>query len=74
MCYACIHCDDICVADLLSYPCLTCTHAQVANLLNRYLGKYIEGLNKDSLRVAVWGGVGGLEIFHLIGCECLSLR
>ena len=29
---------------------------QVANLLNRYLGKYVEGLNKDSLRVAVWSG------------------
>ena len=28
----------------------------VANLLNRYLGSYIDGLNKERLRVAVWGG------------------
>ena len=28
----------------------------VANVLNRYLGKYVDGVNRDQLRVAVWQG------------------
>lgn len=37
----------------------------VANVLNRYLGKYVEGLNQDQLRVAVWRGE--LFFFRLLG-------
>lgn len=29
----------------------------VANILNRYLGAYVEGLNKEQLSVAVWAGI-----------------
>ena len=29
----------------------------VVELVNRFLGDYIEGLNKDQLSVSIWGGV-----------------
>ena len=29
---------------------------QVANLLQRYLGNYVRGLNKEALKISVWQG------------------
>lgn len=29
---------------------------QVANLLQRYLGNYVQGLNKEALKISVWQG------------------
>jgi len=34
----------------------------VVELVNRFLGDYIEGLNKDQLSVSIWGGVSSLCI------------
>ena len=47
--------------------------AQVANLLNRYLGNYVEGLNRDSLRVAVWSGVMRACCATCVGESCFEL-
>ncbi|KAG7952413.1 hypothetical protein I3843_12G057700 [Carya illinoinensis] len=30
---------------------------QVANLLQRYLGNYVKGLNKEALKISVWQGL-----------------
>jgi vacuolar protein sorting-associated protein 13A/C len=29
---------------------------QVANLLQKYLGNYVRGLNKEALKISVWQG------------------
>ncbi len=44
--------------------------AQVAYYLNLYLGKYVEGLDADSLKISVWkGDVELRNLRHVeVGC------
>jgi hypothetical protein len=37
---------------------------QVAFLLQKYLGNYVRGLNKEALKISVWRGEPGLPRRH----------
>lgn len=42
---------------------------QVANLLQRYLGNYVIGLNKEALKISVWQGPSiFFPLFSLVLC------
>lgn len=36
----------------------------VADLLNRYLGEYVENLDKGQLKIGIWGGEHAKICFH----------
>lgn len=35
----------------------------VVELLNRYLGNYVENLDKNQLKIGIWGGKLRVELF-----------
>uniref|UniRef100_A0A8C0XNN3 Vacuolar protein sorting 13 homolog C n=2 Tax=Castor canadensis TaxID=51338 RepID=A0A8C0XNN3_CASCN len=41
----------------------------VADLLNRFLGNYVENLNKSQLKLGIWGGKRLLNVFFLLKSE-----
>uniref|UniRef100_A0A2K6GHK6 Vacuolar protein sorting 13 homolog C n=1 Tax=Propithecus coquereli TaxID=379532 RepID=A0A2K6GHK6_PROCO len=41
----------------------------VADLLNRFLGDYVENLNKSQLKLGIWGGKRPLNFFFLLKYE-----
>lgn len=54
---------------------------QVANLLQRYLGDYVRGLNKEALKISVWQGSFApplclsafVKFYYAVLLFCLSL-
>lgn len=54
---------------------------QVANLLQRYLGDYVRGLNKEALKISVWQGLFSpplclsafVKFYYEVLLFCLSL-
>ncbi|KAH7549714.1 hypothetical protein JRO89_XS13G0070800 [Xanthoceras sorbifolium] len=38
---------------------------QVAYLLQKYLGNYVRGLNKEALKISVWQGLGDVELTNM---------
>lgn len=53
---------------------------QVANLLQRYLGDYVRGLNKEALKISVWQGLFAplclsafVNFYYEVLLFCLSL-
>lgn len=47
----------------------------VADLLNRFLGDYVENLNKSQLKLGIWGGKRDATAYRhgRGGCACVSL-
>lgn len=53
--------SPVCVCVGLSpslYPFAMVFESVVADLLNRFLGDYVENLNKSQLKLGIWGGKG----------------